>query len=396
MSSLPLPLASRMDHVAYAIRDIVLAARKVEARGVPMHWFNIGDPNRFDFAPPPWVTAGIRAALDDPRLTGYAPSEGDPALREVLARREGLPPERIFVTSGLSEGLSFVFQSLLNPGDHFLLPSPSYPLYNTISRVLGGEDREYATDPHWQPDLDDLRRKVDARTKALVLISPNNPTGAVYSSGTLKAILDLAGEHSIPVVADEIYDQLVFDGSHSPIHTLAPDVPVIRGNGMSKNYFYPGARVGYLALHGPGLENVQNGLVRLCNARLSVNWEMQKGAVAAFSHPPDHLPDALARLKRRRDVIVRRLNGIPGIRTTTPQAAFYIFPQICAGPWKADTEFVHDLLTNTGIVAVPGSGFSSSLPGRFFRLVYLAKEEEIEAAMDKLEDFMKKRLAESK
>ncbi|MDE1797852.1 MAG: aminotransferase class I/II-fold pyridoxal phosphate-dependent enzyme [Candidatus Micrarchaeota archaeon] len=386
-------LSQRMEHVSYPIRDVVLAARKVQAKGMPMHWFNIGDPNRFDFAPPPWVTEAAKAALDQPQYSGYAPSEGDPDLREAIAKNEGISADSIFVTYGLSEGLSFLFDALLDPGDNILLPSPSYPLYSTISRVLGGQDNYYRTDAQFQPDIDDLRKKINSRTRAITLISPNNPTGAVYSHSTVQSILDLAGEHGLPVIADEIYDQLCFDGPYTPVYKLATDVPVIRGNGMSKNFFYPGARVGYLALHGPGLEPLQGALTRLCNARLSVNWEMQRAALAAFTRAPTHLPAALSKLRPRRDLIVRRLNAIEGIRAVQPQAAFYIFPQLTAGPWKTDFEFVYDLLEHTGIVGVPGSGFSTDLPGRFFRLVYLAKEPEINSAMDKLEAFMKKRLA---
>lgn len=386
-------LSERMAHVSYPIRDVVLAARKVQAKGMPMHWFNIGDPNRFDFAPPPWVTEAAKAALDDSQYSGYAPSEGDPELRAAIAKNEGLSPDNVFVTYGLSEGLSFLFDALLDPGDNILLPSPSYPLYSTISRVLGGTDRFYRTDENFQPDIDDLRKKIDKRTRAIAVISPNNPTGAVYSPSTVQSIVNLAGEHGIPVIADEIYDQLTFDGPYTPVYKLAKDVPVIRGNGMSKNFFYPGARLGYLALHGPGLEPLQGALTRLCNARLSVNWEMQRAAIAAFSRPPTHLPAAIAKLRPRRDLIVRRLNEIEGIRAVRPDAAFYIFPQVTQGPWKNDFEFVYDLLEHTGIVGVPGSGFSTDLPGQFFRLVYLAKEPEINEAMDKLEGFMKKRLA---
>ncbi|VVB57655.1 Aspartate aminotransferase [uncultured archaeon] len=394
MTSPLVRVADRMAHVSYPIRDIVLQARKIEARGTPMHWFNIGDPNRFDFAPPAWVTQAIHAALDDPQYSGYAPSEGDPQLRAAVAQSEGLSPERIFISNGLSEGLSFTLQALMDPGDDVLLPSPNYPLYASLSRVLGGVENLYQCDENWQPDVEDMRKKITKRTRAIVVISPNNPTGAVYPRKTLQAIVDLAGEHKIPVVADEIYDQLLLDPSASPgpVHKLAQDVPVIRGCGLSKNFFYPGARVGWLALHGPGLDGFAGALQRLCNARLSVNWEMQRGAIAAVQHAPDHLPAALAKLRKRRDLISRRLNEIEGIRTTVPQAAFYIFPQVTDGPWKTDAEFVYDLMEQTGIVGVPGSGFSSQLPGLFLRLVYLSKEDELAAAMDKLEGFMKKRL----
>lgn len=387
------PLSERSKQVSYPIRDIVQAARRVQATGMKMHWFNIGDPNRFDFSPPPWVTAAIVSALGDSKYSAYAPSEGDPDLRAAIAKTEGLPADNVFITNGLSEGLYFIFQCLLNPGDNVLLPSPSYPMYVTLSRMLGGTDNLYRTDEKWYPDLDDMRKRINARTRAIAVINPNNPTGAVYPNSLRQAIVDLAGEHGLPLIADEIYDLMTFDAPQPPIHTLSKDVPVIRGCGLSKNYFYPGARVGYLSLHGPGLDGLQNALLRLCNARLSVNWEMQRGALAAFTHPPDHLPLAISKLRTRRDLMVRRLNEMPGIRTTVPQAAFYIFPNIWEGPWKTDTDFINDLLVHTGIVGVPGSGFSPILPGRFFRLVYLAPEDEIAGAMDQLEAFMKTRLA---
>ena len=386
--------AARMDKVAYPIRDIVLKARQVQATGIPMHWFNIGDPNKFDFAPPPWVTKAIVDALGDSRFSAYAPSDGDPDLRETIAKNEGIEPEKVFITSGLTEGLYFAFQCLLEPGQHILLPAPTYPLYSTISRMFDGDNTYYKSDAQWQPDIDDMRKRINSKTRAIVLINPNNPTGAVYPRSTIKAVADLAGEHCLPLIADEIYDKLVFGEPLTPVHKIAgADIPVIRGNGLSKNFFYPGSRVGYLALHGPRLEKIIPDLNRLCNSRLSVNWEMQRGALAAFSQPPSHLPAALVKLRARRDLMAKRLNNIPGIRTTTPQAAFYIFPEVTDGPWANDTEFIYDLMENTGIVGVPGSGFSPEREGRFFRLVYLAHEDEINAAMDKLEAFMKKRLA---
>lgn len=393
MTSPTLRLAERMKHVSYPIRDIVQAAKKTQASGMKMHWFNIGDPNKFDFAPPPWVTQAIRDSLEHPLYSSYAPSEGDPDLRAAIAKDEHLSIDNVFITYGLSEGLSFCFEALLDPGDNVLLPSPSYPLYSTISRVLGGVENHYKTDENWYPDIDDLRKRINPRSRAITIINPNNPTGALYPRSVIQSMIDLAGEHNLPVIADEIYDMLSFDSTHQPIHALSKDVPVIRGRGMSKNFLYPGARVGWLTLHGPGMEELQNGIQRLCNARLSINWEMQRGALAAMTHAPDHLPATLAKLRPRRDLIVKRLNEIPGIKSTKPEAAFYIFPQVTEGPWKTDTEFIYDLLEHTGVVGVPGSGFSPDLPGKFFRLVYLAKEEEIAVAMDKLEAFMKKRLA---
>jgi alanine-synthesizing transaminase len=386
-------LSSRVEHVSYAIRDIVQRADKVGASGIKLHRFNIGDPNHFDFAPPACITNAIKKALDDPKYSGYAPSEGDPELREAVAGVEGVQRKDIFVTAGLSEGISFLLQSLLDPGDNVMLPAPSYPLYTTICRVLGAEENNYATDSKWHPVVDDLRKKITSRTKAILVINPNNPTGAVYPEKILKEIANVAGEHNLPIISDEIYNKLTFSSPAIPMHKVAKDVPVISGNGLSKNYIYTGARVGYVAIHaGEDLDPLRAALQKLCNARLSINWEMQRGAIAAYANPPSHIKPALDKLRPRRDLMHRRLNEIEGIEAVLPQAAFYIFPKVHSGPWANDYSFVYDVLESTGIVGVPGSGFTSGLPGKFFRLVYLAKEPEIGESMGKLEKFMKARL----
>lgn len=387
-------LSSRVQKVSYAIRDIVQRAQSVSARGVKLHKFNIGDPNQYDFAPPKHITDAIIASLGEPKYSGYAPSEGDPELRAAIAKQEGVPVGSVFVTAGLSEGISFLMQSLLDPGDNILLPSPSYPLYTSICRVLGAEENNYRTDENWLPDVDDLRKKITSNTKAILVINPNNPTGAVYPRKILSQIVDVAGEHGLPIIADEIYNMLTFDEPAIRIHTISKDVSVIAGNGLSKNFVYTGARVGYLALHGgPELDALAASLQKLANSRLSINWEMQRGALAAYTNPASHVPQVMEKLRPRRDLVHKMLNEMPGIEAVLPQAAFYIFPKVVGGPWKTDTEFVYDLLDTTGIVCVPGSGFSNGLPGKFFRMVYLAREEELSEAMGKLESFMKARMA---
>ncbi|MFA6489540.1 MAG: aminotransferase class I/II-fold pyridoxal phosphate-dependent enzyme [Candidatus Micrarchaeia archaeon] len=384
-------LADRVESISYEIRDIVARAKKVQATGKKIHWFNIGDPNQYGFKPPEWITNAIVEALRTPKYSAYCPSEGDPELRAAVAKIEGVTPDYVTIHSGLSEGIDFLFQALVNPGENILLPSPSYPLYNTKLKVSGGTDNYYQTDKDFIPDTDDIRKKINPKTKALVVINPNNPTGATYPRAILQEIVNIAGEAGVPIIADEIYDKMTIDEEHSiNMRTLTKELPLISGNGLSKNFIYPGSRVGYLALHGEGMDPLRDAMVKLCNQRLSVNWEMQRGALAAFTMPLSHLEKTHAELRKRRDVIYKGLNSIEGISCAKPTAAFYSFPKVETSKFKDDRQFVYSLLEETGVLVVPGASFSPVLPGKFFRLVFLAPPEELEEAMGKIESFMKK------
>jgi len=386
-------VSSRMSKVSYEIRDIVGRARKVQATGKKIHWFNIGDPNQFGFKPPEWMTDAIRDALSDSKYSGYCPSEGDAELRAAIARIEGVAPDFVTIHSGLSEGIDFLMQALVDPGDNVLLPSPSYSLYNTMLAVCGGTENYYSLDEQFNPDVDDLRRKINSRTKAIVIINPNNPTGAVYPESTLRKIADVASEFGLPIISDEIYSMTALNGDKVvSMADICKDVPLVVGNGVSKNFIYTGARVGYLAFHNNGSELLRDACVKLCNARLSVNWEMQRGALAAFTHPPDHIPTYRAELRKRRDVIFKGLNSIEGISCAKPKAALYSFPKVETSKFKTDKEFVYSLLEETGVLVVPGSGFSPVLKDKHFRLVFLAPPEELEEAVGKIGDFARKRL----
>ncbi len=384
-------LADRMDCVSYEIRDIVAKARKVQSTGKKVHWFNIGDPNQFGFKPPEHVTNAIIEALHEPKYSGYCASEGDTELRQAIAKIEGITSDFVTIHSGLSEGIDFLFQALLNPGENILLPSPGYPLYNTKARVLGGTDNFYQTDENFMPIPEDIRKKMDKKTKAIVVINPNNPTGVNYPKSALQKIVDIAGENGVPIIADEIYDKSTLDDEHSVnMRTLAKDVPLISGNGISKNFVYPGSRVGYLAMHGKEMEPLRDAIVKLCNQRLSVNWEMQRGALAAYTRPMSHLPKLKEELRKRRDIVHKGLNSIEGVSCAKPAAAFYSFPKIETEKFKTDKEFVYSLLEETGVLVVPGTAFSPVLPAKYFRLVFLAKPEELEEAMGKIGEFVKK------
>lgn len=388
--------SQRMDRYTYEVRDILARAEAVKARGLKLRFANIGDPIQLGgFHTPRHIKEAVSHAALDPRFEGYAPSAGDPELREALGARESLSPSRIFVTQGLTEGIQFLFQSLLDSGDNLLLPSPSYPIYMTYTHSLGGRENYYRTLPDGQPDLGHLASRIDARTKAIVVINPNNPTGAVYSRESLEGIIEIARQHRLPIIADEIYDLLSFGRAVHPMPTLADDVLIIRGNGLSKNFLYPGSRVGYLAVHGPedDAEAAVAALTKLTNSRLSINWESQRGALAAYTQPITHLEATLLELQSRQEAMHAHLGALPGVRVSAPEAAFYTFPQIVGGPWADSRAFTYDLLDSTGIIAVSGSAFSPILDGIYLRLVSLAPVAETDEMMELMGAFMHERMA---
>ncbi|OIO21407.1 hypothetical protein AUJ17_03525 [Candidatus Micrarchaeota archaeon CG1_02_47_40] len=385
-------LAKRVSHISYEIRDIVRKAREVQKTGKKIIWMNIGDPNQYGFSPPVHITRAIHEALNDPKYSGYCPSEGDPELREAVAKAQETEKSRVFITSGLSEGIDFLFQSLLNPGDNILLPSPGYPLYNTKSRVLGGRDNFYCCSEDYLPSPEDIRKKINEKTRAIVVINPNNPTGAVYPRSLLQEIANIAGEHNLPIIADEIYDHLVLDGAPSiNLRSLTKDVPLISGNGISKNFLYPGARVGWLAFSGEGTDALEGAIQKFCNQRLSVNWEMQRGALAAITTSPTHLEETHRQLLLRRDSFMKGISSIPSLHCPIPHAAFYTFVKVNSPKFRTDKEFVYSLLDETGVLVVPGSAFSPTLNGNYFRATFLPPPEEITEAFEKMGKFLKEK-----
>lgn len=383
--------SKRSDLVSYPIRDIVLEARELEKKGTEMIYLNIGDPAPFGFRPPQHILDAIKHAVEG-NYSGYAPSEGDPELREEIGKYERVPSDDVFVCAGLSEGIDFLFQAMVDPGQNIILPTPTYPLYLSKQRVIGGPDTEnfYGADKDWCPDLDSLRKNINELTKAILVINPNNPTGAVYPRKTLEEIVNIAGEHNLPILSDDAYEMMVFDGEYTNLRDIHKDVPIISGNSISKNFLYPGARVGYIAFHGEGWDDVRDAVQRLSNARLSVNWEMQRGYLAALRGPKDHLKSVNEELRKRRDSVVKRINEIDGLSLAAPNAAFYAFIRIEEkNRWKDDWQFVRELLKE-GVVTVPGSGFTSDQDTMAFRIVFLPTIEQLDSAMDRIEKFMKK------
>ena len=378
--------SKKSELVSYPIRDIVQEAKVLEKQGKGMIYLNIGDPGPFGFRPPQHVLDAVHDALKQ-NYSGYAPSEGDPDLRNAVAQYEGVGQKDVFIVNGLSEGVDFLFQALVDPGRHILLPSPTYPLYLTKQRISFGSEVFYTCDEKWEPDLDDMRKKINKYTKAILVISPNNPTGAVYPRKTLQEIVNIAGEHNLPIISDDAYEMLVFEGEKVNLRELHKDVPLVSGNSLSKNYIYPGARVGYLAFHGGRWDKVEDAIQRLCNQRLSVNWEMQRAAIAAIRGSKDHVEKFNHELKKRADLLKKRINEIDGLSMAAPRGTFYAFIKVEAKHWKNDWAFVRALLKE-GVVVVPGSGFSSLLDGVYFRIVFLPSLEKLGDALDRIGKFM--------
>jgi alanine-synthesizing transaminase len=387
--------------VQYAIRDVVAAAKREEAKGKKITYLNIGDPCQFDFSPPTRILEAVSEAALSAKYAHYAPSAGDPELREEIAKVEGCPKEKVFVTAGLSEAIDFATHILLDRGDSILLPNPTYPLYPTKADIVGAKSIYYECGADWFPEVDELRKKKGEKTKAVVVINPNNPTGAVCPRKILKEIADFAAEEEIAIIADEVYDHLVF-GEGARMHKMkdiAKDALVFSGNSLSKVYMYPGARVGYFAIHNEEGGAFSDAMMRMCNQRLSINGELQRGAIAAYRGDFGFLSPTLEKLKKRSGIISRRIGEIPGLSVAPPKAALYAFVKVEGYAPKGnydkrkDWNFVYDFLHEEGILMVPGSSFYKNHEGElYFRTTFLPKEDELEEAMGKLERFMKKRL----
>jgi alanine-synthesizing transaminase len=369
-------------------------ARKAGKQLIPL---NIGDPLLYDFPTPPHLIEAIYRAMLDGK-NGYAPSLGtDEALQAIHAEasRQGIANiQQTFVTSGVSEGIEAALTALLNPGENLLLPSPGYPLYEAVLTKLGCEGVPYVLDEQdgWQPDLDDMARRIGGKTRGIVVINPNNPTGAVYSRATLKGILALAARHGLVVLADEIYNKLLLDPVECvSLASLAPEQPVVTFNGISKAYLAPGFRIGWGILSGEPRSVSQYGevLARILRARLSASHPMQCAIRPALEGSQEHIAVVVEKLRRRRDLMLSILNAVPGIHCVSPRAAFYAFPRLdIAG---SDTEFVLDLIRETGVVVVPGDGFGQASGTKHFRLVFLPPEDLLRTALEKIAGFAGKR-----
>jgi alanine-synthesizing transaminase len=389
--------AARTKNYKYAIRNIVVEAQKIEAQGKNVTYLNIGDPSLYGFQPPPeLVEANIKAIRDG--HCGYSPSAGILEARTAIADdadRRGIAttPDDVIFTYGASEAADLLFTALLDAGDEVLVPAPGYPLYTAIATKLAAVEVKYLqhADNNWQPDADELRAKISPRTKILVIINPNNPTGAVYSKETLEAMLNVAREHKLIVVADEVYHKLIFEGTHIPMGSLAgTDLPVITMESLSKNYLAPGWRLGWMTMTNSNLmPDLKAAIRKLADARLCAPMSPQHVVKAAMNLPATYLDATMKRLREQRDITFESLNKIKGMRCNKPAGAFYAMAQVDLenGELGTDEAFVLGLLREKGVLFVHGSGFGTNPTDGFFRIVFLPSVETLRDVYTRLEDF---------
>ena len=380
--------------VEYAIRDIVLAARKVEQTGMKVDYLNIGDPVQFGFQPPD----NVKQALIDAIKNGenyYSTSEGLLELREEIAKKENakglsITADDILITNGVSEGLDMVISSIVEEGDEVLLPGPYYPPYASYVRLHGGIPVEFAVDLNDStPNFDDIKSKITSKTVAICLISPNNPTGVVFNENALKKLVDIANEHNLYIICDEIYDQIIFDDKFVGIGKVAGDSPIIILNGFSKVHLMSGWRIGYIAFNqSPQLEALREHLPKLARVRIATSLPVQHAALESLRGSQNYIHDFVSEMKKHRDLVVKRLNEMPGLSCSNPKGAFYAFPKIEDNRFGNDKEFVTKLLESKGVLTVHGSGFGEQYGSGHFRLVYLANLEILDSAMNKIEEFV--------
>lgn len=387
------PASKRTDDITYAVRDILLVAEDAKKAGKEMLYLNIGDPNIFDFDVPEELVDAVCRAMKS-NCNGYAPSQGVPEAIDAIrqdAERKGIKNIcEIFTSYGASEGIELCLTALADPGDNIILPSPGYPLYSALNSKLNLESRFYELDESkgWQPNVESMASLIDERTKALVLINPNNPTGSLCSDETLLEIIELARRKNIIIFADEIYDRMMYDGlKHTPIASLAHDIPIITFGSLSKCYLAPGWRVGWAVVSGPEipLKNFVAALGKITRARLCINHPLQYAIKPALLGDHKHIETAMAKLQKRRDITYESLNKIPGISCVKPQGAFYAFARLEED--VADKEFVEKLVRETGVVVVHGSGFGTSERPGHFRVVFLPPEDILEKAFRQIEQF---------
>ena len=389
-----LKVSKKVVGVEYAIRDIVLAARKVEQKGMQVDYLNIGDPVQFGFQPPD----NVKQALIDAINRGenyYSSSEGILELREEIAKKENakglsIGADEILITNGVSEGLDMVISSIVEEGDEVLLPGPYYPPYASYVRLHGGIPVEFAVDlDNSTPDIEDIKSKITPKTVAICLISPNNPTGVVFNQKSLKELVNIANQNNLYIICDEIYDQIIFDENFVGIGKVAGDSPVIVLNGFSKVHLMSGWRIGYIAFNqSPQLEALREHLPKLARVRIATSLPVQHAALESLRGPQGYINDFVSEIKKRRDLVVKRLNEIPGLSCPNPKGAFYAFPKIEDNRFGSDKEFVTKLLETKGVLTVHGSGFGEKYGSGHFRLVYLPDLKVLDSAMNKIEEFM--------
>ncbi|HEM5997638.1 TPA: pyridoxal phosphate-dependent aminotransferase [Streptococcus suis] len=394
--------SSKLDDVAYDIRGPVLEeAMRMRANGEQILRLNTGNPAEFGFTAPDEV---IRDLIHNARKSeGYSNSKGIFSARKAimqycqLKKFPNVDIEDIYLGNGVSELIVMSMQGLLDNGDEVLVPMPDYPLWTAAVSLAGGKAVHYVCDEaaDWYPDLADMESKVTSRTKAIVLINPNNPTGALYPKEILEGIIDIARRHELIIFSDEIYDRMVFDGAvHIPIATLAPDLFVVTMNGLSKSHRICGFRVGWMVLSGPKkhVKGYIEGLNMLSNMRLCSNVLAQQVVQTSLGgyQSVDELLMPGGRLYEQREFITKAINDIPGLSAVKPKAGLYVFPKIDRDMYRVedDEQFVLDFLKQEKVLLVHGRGFNWKEPDHF-RIVYLPRVDELAEIQEKMTRFLR-------
>ena len=392
-------VSTRASAIEYAIRDIVVPAIELEAQGHEIIRLNIGDPLAYPGLPTPsHMVSAFKAALDR-QDNGYGPSYGIPELREAIARKEtakgwGCSSGDVYVTHGVTEALQVIFAAVLQEGDTVLAPGPHYPPYMAYPQMFGATTIEYRLNASdgWRIDLKDIHSKMDESVRLLVLINPNNPTGNVATPDEIDEIIEIAESWpKCAIIADEIYDGLDFTGHQLSVASRSKEIPVITLNGVSKVYFAPGWRVGYMAWHDPNgkLELVRDGVERILRSRLCASTPAQYGFLAGLTDDSGWLENYRTIIKERIEYAIDRISTIDGIECESPGGAFYLFVRISDPKLAADDkEFVLNLLYQHHVLVVHGSGFSTELGQGHFRMVALAPVETLSEAFDRIESFL--------
>ncbi|HEL1907400.1 TPA: pyridoxal phosphate-dependent aminotransferase [Streptococcus suis] len=394
--------STKLDNVAYDIRGPVLEeAMRMRANGEQILRLNTGNPAEFGFTAPDEV---IRDLIHNARKSeGYSNSKGIFSARKAimqycqLKKFPNVDIEDIYLGNGVSELIVMSMQGLLDNGDEVLVPMPDYPLWTAAVSLAGGKAVHYVCDEaaEWYPDLADMESKVTSRTKAIVLINPNNPTGALYPKEILEGIIDIARRHELIIFSDEIYDRMVFDGAvHIPIATLAPDLFVVTMNGLSKSHRICGFRVGWMVLSGPKkhVKGYIEGLNMLSNMRLCSNVLAQQVVQTSLGgyQSVDELLMPGGRLYEQREFITKAINDIPGLSAVKPKAGLYVFPKIDREMYRVedDEQFVLDFLKQEKVLLVHGRGFNWKDPDHF-RIVYLPRVDELAEIQEKMSRFLR-------
>ena len=393
--------STKLDNVLYDVRGPVVAeAARMEEAGKKVLKLNIGNPAPFGFSAPDEVIGDMMQNLKD--CQGYSDSKGMFSARKAImqyCQLKHIPNvgmQDIYTGNGVSELINIAMSALLDDGDEILIPSPDYPLWTACATLAGGKPVHYICDEQadWNPDIEDMRSKITDRTKAIVIINPNNPTGALYETDVLLSIVELAREHDLIIFSDEIYDRLVMDDlKHISIASLAPDLFCVTFSGLSKSHMIAGFRVGWMVLSGDKskAKDYIEGLDMLSNMRLCSNVPAQsivQTALGGYQSVEEYIKPG-GRIYEQRELVYKRLNDIPGISVVKPKAAFYIFPRLDREKFniRSDEQFAYDFLHDQQVLVISGKGFN--WPGNdHFRVVYLPELRTLNTAMDKLADFL--------